>query len=79
MYELNALSYPSPTEGLAALRMPPADATASTWAGPYLDKDVPPDPWGNPYQYELIDQDTFRIWSVGPDGVDGTEDDISSL
>ncbi len=78
MYELNAQFYPSTAEGLAVLRTPPTGATAETWAGPYLDREVPPDPWGNPYQYELIDQDTYRIWSMGPDGIDGSEDDISS-
>ena len=78
MYELNALSYPQTAEGLAVLRTPPADATASSWAGPYLDRDVPPDPWGNAYQYELLDPDNFRIWSMGPDGISNTDDDIDN-
>ncbi|HRQ88534.1 MAG TPA: POT family MFS transporter, partial [Bacteroidia bacterium] len=25
------------------------------------------DPWGNPYQYRLINRDRLRIWSAGPD------------
>jgi len=39
------------------------------------------DPWGNPYQYrpptnvELAD---FVIFSAGPDGIPGTDDDITS-
>ena len=37
------------------------------------------DPWGNPYQYELASAEQFRIWSWGPDGVDGTEDDVSNV
>ncbi len=79
LYELNAQAYPNTTDGLAVLITPPANATADTWAGPYLDKrEVPLDPWRNPYQYELIDVDTFRIWSIGPDGIDGSDDDISS-
>ena len=28
--------------------------------------------------YELLDEDNFRIWSNGPDGVSDTDDDISS-
>jgi len=64
MFELNVMSYPAMNQGLDALRMDTGDAG---WTGPYLDREIPPDPWGNPYQYELIDQDTYRIWSWGPD------------
>jgi len=49
------------------------------WQGPYLDKtQLPVDPWNNPYQYEPLGTDQFRIWSSGPDGATGTEDDIST-
>ncbi len=73
MFELNVMSYPTSLEDL---RQPPSDAAG--WSGPYLDREVPLDPWGNPYQYELLDQDTYRIWSFGPDGIDSTDDDVSS-
>ena len=33
------------------------------------------DPWGNLYQLEL-DGNKIRVWSWGPDGTEGTEDDI---
>ena len=36
----------------------------------------PKDPWGNPYQYKRIDAQTCDVWSFGPDGKDGTEDDV---
>ena len=36
------------------------------------------DPWGNPYQYELVGPEQVRIWSWGNDSADGTEDDISN-
>lgn len=36
----------------------------------------PKDPWGNPYQYKRIDVQTCDVWSFGPDGKDGTEDDV---
>lgn len=75
MYELHLQRYPSPSEGLEGLVQSTGD---SRWGGPYLDKAVPMDPWGNPYQYELVNEDMYRIWSFGPDGVDGTPDDISS-
>lgn len=39
---------------------------------------VPNDPWGNPYVYDQTSEDAFTLFSVGPDGVSGTEDDIHS-
>jgi len=78
MYELNVMSYPATGQGLSSLIQAPGDIAG--WSGPYLDRgNVPPDPWGNPYQYGLLDPDNFRIWSFGPDGVDGTADDVSNI
>jgi hypothetical protein len=38
---------------------------------------VPDDPWGTPYQYQSEGTDgEFVLYSVGPDGEAGTEDDI---
>lgn len=34
------------------------------------------DPWGKPYQIRC-DSDELRVFSYGPDGKDGTADDIS--
>ena len=75
--------YPTRAEGLEALRgEPPA---TKGWKGPYLSKDVPNDPWGNPYQYRSPGAhgpsghvETFDLWSNGPDGKEGTPDDIQS-
>lgn len=36
----------------------------------------PKDPWGKPYQYKKIDAQTCDVWSSGPDGQDGTDDDV---
>ena len=36
----------------------------------------PKDPWGNLYQYKRIDAQSCDVWSFGPDGKDGTEDDV---
>ncbi len=75
MYEIDLRNYPA--EGLNALRQPPANLrNPDRWGGPYLDTDVPLDPWDSPYRYELINPDNFKIWSLGPDGTDGTDDDI---
>jgi general secretion pathway protein G len=75
-FQQNMRRYPTSEEGLIALREPPDDNRR--WNGPYTDAEIPPDPWDNEYNYELLDQDNFRIWSNGPDGVSDTDDDISS-
>ncbi len=37
------------------------------------------DPWGRDYHYRSVTPYTrYRIWSVGPDGKDGTPDDIDN-
>ena len=67
---------------LRGLRVAPGDiANPDDWAGPYLDKNVPTDPWKRDYQYEYPgrqDPTTPDIWSFGLDQADGTEDDIIS-
>ncbi len=79
-YRLHVGSYPTANQGLEALRVRPADiANPKKWRGPYANKDIPTDPWSNPYQYELITADQLRIWSWGPDLTDGSEDDISNI
>ncbi|MEM7313998.1 MAG: type II secretion system major pseudopilin GspG [Planctomycetota bacterium] len=79
-YMVDVRTYPSTSQGLNALVSPPSDLPNQTrWRGPYLEgKNVPLDSWDQPYQYQMIDGGNYRIWSVGPDGSDGTADDISS-
>jgi general secretion pathway protein G len=50
----------------------------SSWGGPYLqDKNIPKDPWQNPYKYAAKDAtDEVFITSAGKDGQHGTADDI---
>jgi general secretion pathway protein G len=78
-YRLDMGDYPS---SLDELRMQPAGAGAQgEWNGPYLDRDVPMDPWRVPYQYVYPgqhDPDMPDISSAGPDKVHGNEDDITS-
>ncbi len=77
-YHIDLGSYPTTQQGLGALRSAPGDLADTTkWAGPYGNKDIEPDPWSRPYQYES-QGDTFRVWSWGADGQDGTDDDVSS-
>ena len=78
-YRMDVGSYPSTSQGLMSLREPPADLTTTKWEGPYAAKTIPNDPWGNPYQYELVDADNFQIWSWGPNGQSGDEDDVTTI
>jgi general secretion pathway protein G len=79
-YHLHVGSYPSTEQGLLGLIEPPPNlAEPMQWKGPYLQKDIPLDPWDNEYRYELLSPTEYRIWSCGPDMADGTEDDISNL
>jgi general secretion pathway protein G len=82
-YQMAIGSYPTTQQGLSALCICPADlANPTKWKGPYFEE-IPLDPWGNDYRYELSwdqnNRQTYRIWSMGPDGIDGTEDDIDNL
>src|SRR5262245_45637284 len=71
---------PEQQQGLDALLNAPGELKdPSKWQGPYLGKStLPVDPWNNQYQYEFLPPDKFRIFSCGPDGAPGTQDDIST-
>jgi general secretion pathway protein G len=76
-YEVDTGSYPSTQAGLRALVVAPSDV--SGWRGPYLESDVPADPWQHPYVYEYpgkLNPSGYDIISMGPDGQQGTADDI---
>jgi general secretion pathway protein G len=80
-FQLSIGSYPTMSQGLAAVRSQPPDlVNPSKWDGPYLKKDLPKDPWGNPYQYLCPGKHNtdYDVWSFGPDGIDGTQDDIGN-
>ena len=64
--------YPTEAEGLDVLLRDMREGNV----GPYLgSKELPRDPWGNPFRYRLIDEKPV-IDSAGPDGKFGTKDDI---
>jgi general secretion pathway protein G len=72
-FRLDVGRYPTTQEGLAALTQKPA--SADRWDGPYLKKEVPPDPWGKPYLYKSPgDHGPYDIVSYGADGAPGGED-----
>ena len=73
---LDISRWPTEQEGLALLNTKPADATAANgWAGPYLNDDVPIDPWGHPYEYSPAPSGNhpFTLYSFGAAGKAGGE------
>lgn len=69
-YRLDVGSFPNSELGLAALHAKPAGL--ASWAGPYLSKPVPMDPWGHPYVYRYPGQRAeFDLFSYGRDGKPG--------
>ena len=62
LYRLENHKYPTSDEGLAALK-------------DYLKRQIPKDPWGNPYAYKKPGPDNrdFEIVSYGADGQSGGE------
>ncbi len=74
-YRMDNDVYPSTTQGLVTLRvLPTADPIPLRWRGPYLKKDIPSDPWGNPYHYTcpgLVNPDGYDLVSYGRDGHPG--------
>lgn len=77
-YKSDTGSYPATSPGLQALVQLPQGIKG--WAGPYIPAgEVPKDPWGNPFVYKYPgtrNQTDFDLLSSGPDGKQGTNDDV---
>ena len=71
LFFLDAGRYPTTSEGLSALVQRPTGI--EIWNGPYVKGGkVPPDPWGNAYQYRSpVDRAPYEIVSYGADGREG--------
>lgn len=68
-------NYPSTEQGLAILMQP----LPRTQQAPL--KKLGDDPWGQPYRYRFPGKEnpgSYDIWSIGPDGKDGTTDDVGN-
>lgn len=78
-YRLDTGRYPNSFEGLKAL-VDRADAEPK-WAGPYLQKSVPPDPWGQPYIYKSPGTSgrDYDLTSLGKDGQPGGEGENADI
>lgn len=79
LYRLDMGRFPTPSEGLDALVKQPAGA--ATWRGPYMsDGNLPADPWGHAYRYELSsDGEKPRIFSLGSDDAPGGEGEAADV
>ena len=81
MYNLDMYNYPSADQGLAALNTAPTGPQAAQYRpGGYI-KRLRTDPWGNAYQYAYPGTRSggaYDVFSTGPDGQAGTDDDIGN-
>lgn len=70
LYRLELGHYPNAEQGLAALTTAPSDEPR--WAGPYLQKKVPLDPWGRSYIYRFPGENgEYDLLSLGKGGQPG--------
>lgn len=78
-YRLDTGKFPETGEGLQVLVTRPIDSPR--WRGPYLQKEVPLDPWGQAYAYKRpgANGKDFEIVSYGRDGRPGGSDDDADL
>ena len=83
LYELDNGFLPTTEQGLQALIVQPSSAPApSNWKGPYIKPPVlRQDYWHHDYIYKNPGQRNaggYDLYSVGPDGIDGNDDDIGN-
>jgi general secretion pathway protein G len=73
-YRLDIGSYPEDLEELRRSERP-------NWDGPYMPRDIPADPWGNPYVYakESDGEYPYSLKSYGAGGAPGGEDDEEDI
>jgi general secretion pathway protein G len=79
MYDYHAKKFPA---SLNDLVQRPGDVPEDRWVGPYIkDNKVLVDPWDNPYKFTpngKHNANSYDVWSMGPDGQDGSADDIGN-
>lgn len=77
-YYLDVGKFPSQQQGLVSLRA--RQEGDGKWNGPYLKKDVPNDPWGNPFVYRTPGRNGgYEVISYGADGKEGGEGDNADI
>lgn len=77
-YRLDLGRYPTTEQGLDALFTRPENE--AKWQGPYLQKAVPLDPWGNKYVYRSPgEHGDYDLYSFGRDGKAGGSDEDAEI
>lgn len=80
LYRINVGRYPEELREL--VERPQDDDLAARWRGPYITNlDDLRDAWGRDLNYRYpgeVNQDRYDLWSNGPDGQEGTDDDIGN-
>ncbi|MCH2142529.1 MAG: type II secretion system major pseudopilin GspG [Phycisphaerales bacterium] len=84
-FRLDLKRYPSEDEGIEVLWNRDAlenEDEGTRWKGPYLEEPVVSDRWGRSLTYtypgELVGESYYDLVSMGPDGEEGTADDITN-
>jgi len=73
LYKLDAGSYPSSSQGLAALSQKPTTGKIPSNWRPYMDR-LSQDAWGNTFQYRAPGlHGEIDVFSLGADGAEGGE------
>jgi len=82
-YRLDNGRYPTSGQGLQSLRTAPTvHPLPNNWRGPYLRKEVPLDPWRNPYIFispGSVNPTGYDLISLGADGELGGEEEDADV
>jgi len=84
-FRLDFKRYPSEDEGIEVLWNKDAledEEESAKWRGPYLEQPVRTDRWGREFSYvfpgDIVGESYYDLVSSGPDGEEGTDDDITN-
>lgn len=78
-YEIAMGTFPTTQQGIEALYEMPSGVDEDKWER-FLEERVVNDPWGNPYVYRYpgTHNNDYDLYSFGPDGKEGGDDDITN-
>lgn len=78
-YRMDTGRFPTTSQGLKALSTQPGGE--ARWHGPYLQGEVPMDPWGTPYQYRSpgTNAKEYELLSYGKDRAPGGTGDDADI